>query len=131
MNVWLWVGFTLFIVVMLAVDLGLFQRRPHVIRMKEALAWFAFWTGLALLFNVGVILFHQRGVEAGKAARARLGANARCPVRVVVHHAHQGDARIGGGLERVVSAEMPRADHGEAKGRRHRRKELLERPGTP
>ncbi|MGE5173889.1 MAG: TerC/Alx family metal homeostasis membrane protein [Betaproteobacteria bacterium] len=61
----LWGGFTLFIIAMLAIDLGLFQRRPHVIRMREALLWFAFWVGLALLFNVGVVLFHERGVDAG------------------------------------------------------------------
>lgn len=63
--VWPWIGFTVFILVMLAVDLGLFQRRPHVIGMKEALAWFAVWVGLAVLFNIGVVLFHDRGVEAG------------------------------------------------------------------
>ncbi|HEU4679534.1 MAG TPA: TerC/Alx family metal homeostasis membrane protein [Terrimicrobiaceae bacterium] len=61
----LWTGFTLFILAMLALDLGLFQRRPHVIGMKEALGWFGFWTGLALIFNVGVVFFHERGTEAG------------------------------------------------------------------
>jgi tellurite resistance protein TerC len=61
----LWAGFTLFILAMLALDLGLFQRRPHVIGMKEALGWFGFWTGLALIFNVGVVFFHERGTEAG------------------------------------------------------------------
>lgn len=62
---WPWIGFTGFILLMLALDLGLFQRRPHVIGPKEALAWFAVWTGLALLFNIGIILFHERSVEAG------------------------------------------------------------------
>jgi len=61
----LWGGFTLFIIAMLALDLGVFQRKPHVISMKEALAWFGVWTGLALLFNVGIILFHDRGGQAG------------------------------------------------------------------
>ena len=61
----LWAGFTLFILAMLALDLFLFQRRPHVIGMKESLGWFIFWIGLALLFNVGVVLFHERGLEAG------------------------------------------------------------------
>jgi tellurite resistance protein TerC len=63
--VWLWGGFTLFVLAMLALDLGLFQRRSHVIGMKEALIWFAIWVGLAMVFNVGVILFHKRGLEAG------------------------------------------------------------------
>lgn len=64
-NIALWGGFTLFIIAMLALDLGLFQRRPHVISMKEALGWFAFWVGLALLFNIGIVLFHERGSQAG------------------------------------------------------------------
>jgi tellurite resistance protein TerC len=65
MGIWPWIGFTVFILLMLALDLGLFQRRPHAIGMKEALAWFALWTGLTLLFNIGVVLFHDRGAEAG------------------------------------------------------------------
>jgi tellurite resistance protein TerC len=44
---------------MLVLDLGLFQRRPHVIGMKKALAWFAVWIGLALLFNIGVVLLWE------------------------------------------------------------------------
>lgn len=61
----LWGGFTLFIAAMLALDLGVFHRRAHVITMKEALGWFGVWTSLALLFNVGIILFHERGGQAG------------------------------------------------------------------
>ena len=61
----LWGGFTLFIVAMLALDLGVFQRKPHVISMREALTWFGLWTGLALLFNLGIVLFHDRGMQAG------------------------------------------------------------------
>ena len=64
-EIWLWGGFTLFILAMLALDLGVMQRRPHVIGMKEALTWFGVWTGLALLFNVGIVLFHPRAQEAG------------------------------------------------------------------
>jgi len=61
----LWGGFTLFVLAMLALDLGVFQRKSHVISMREALGWFGVWTSLALLFNIGVILFHARGAEAG------------------------------------------------------------------
>lgn len=61
----LWGGFTLFIIAMLALDLGVFQRKPHVISMKEAMAWFGVWTSLALIFNLGIILFHERGGQAG------------------------------------------------------------------
>lgn len=63
--VWLWIGFTVFILLMLALDLGLLQRRPHVISLKEALAWFGVWVGLAMLFNLGIVVFHERGIEAG------------------------------------------------------------------
>ncbi|HEY5779435.1 MAG TPA: TerC/Alx family metal homeostasis membrane protein [Terrimicrobiaceae bacterium] len=62
---WLWGGFTLFILAMLALDLGVFQRRPHAITTREAIGWFGFWVGLAMLFNVGVVLLHPRGSEAG------------------------------------------------------------------
>lgn len=61
----LWGGFTLFIIAMLALDLGVFQRKPHVISMREALTWFGVWTGLALIFNLGIVLFHERGGQAG------------------------------------------------------------------
>jgi tellurite resistance protein TerC len=64
-SIWLWGGFTLFILAMLGMDLGVFQRRPHVISTKEALAWFGAWTSLALLFNIGIILFHERHGQAG------------------------------------------------------------------
>jgi tellurite resistance protein TerC len=50
----LWGGFTMFIVAMLALDIGLFHRKPHVIGMREALSWTAVWIALALAFNVGV-----------------------------------------------------------------------------
>lgn len=62
---WQWIGFLLFIAVMMAIDLGLFNRKSHIIGMREALVWFAVWVGLALLFNIGLALFHERGVEAG------------------------------------------------------------------
>lgn len=62
---WPWIGFTLFVIFMLALDLGVLQRRPHLIGMREALAWFGFWVGLALLFNIGICVFHKRTYEAG------------------------------------------------------------------
>jgi len=50
----LWIGFAFFILTMLALDLFVFHRKPHAVKMKEALAWSAAWISLALLFNVGV-----------------------------------------------------------------------------
>src|SRR6478609_2950169 len=49
---WAWVGFLAFVAVMLALDLGVFNRRPHVVSLKEALAWCAVWFGLAMAFNL-------------------------------------------------------------------------------
>lgn len=61
----LWAGFTGFILGLLALDLGVFHRKAHAIRLKEALGWSAVWIALALAFNWGV--FHwfgpQRGLE--------------------------------------------------------------------
>ncbi len=53
-SLFLWIGFNVFVLAMLALDLGVFHRKAHVIKIKEALAWSAFWIALALLFNVGV-----------------------------------------------------------------------------
>jgi len=60
----LWIGFTLFILAMLALDLGL-HRQAHVIAMREALGWSVFWILLALVFNAGVWVWFgpERGLE--------------------------------------------------------------------
>lgn len=59
----LWGGFNLLILALLALDLGVLQRRPHAIRLREALWWSAFWIALALFFNLAV--YFWRGPEAG------------------------------------------------------------------
>lgn len=53
-QVLLWGGFGAFVLTMLALDLGIFHRHAHVVRVKEALHWSAVWIGLAFLFNIGV-----------------------------------------------------------------------------
>jgi tellurite resistance protein TerC len=50
----LWAGFILFVLAMLALDLGVFHRKAHVVRFKEAAAWSGVWVGLALLFGAGL-----------------------------------------------------------------------------
>lgn len=57
----LWVAFNIFVVTMLLVDLKVFHRQAHAIKIKEALLWSAIWIGLALIFNVGIYLW--RGSE--------------------------------------------------------------------
>lgn len=57
---WAWVGFHILVIMMLALDLGVFNRKVHAPSFKEAAAWSAVWIGLALLFNAAVFMgyFH-------------------------------------------------------------------------
>ena len=56
-NIWFWVGFIAFVLTMLALDLGVFNRKPHVVQPKEALTWTSVWVSLALLFAAGLAYF--------------------------------------------------------------------------
>ncbi len=47
----LWVGFIAFVLALLALDLGVFHRKAHVVGFREAAGWSAFWIALALAFN--------------------------------------------------------------------------------
>jgi tellurite resistance protein TerC len=47
---WHWAGFIIFVLIMLAIDLGIFNRRAHVIKFREALLWTSIWFCLAMLF---------------------------------------------------------------------------------
>lgn len=51
-----WVAFAAFVFAMLALDLGVFHRKPHAVKLPEALAWTGVWITLALLFNLGIYL---------------------------------------------------------------------------
>jgi tellurite resistance protein TerC len=63
-----WTGFVVGILVLLALDLGVLNRRPHVIPVREALAWSAFWIALALTFAVPVFwLFQHNWMGVGLA----------------------------------------------------------------
>src|SRR5690606_26325344 len=52
-----------FVLAMLALDLGVFHRKAHVVSVKEAALWSAFWIALSLLFNYGI--YHFMGRQAG------------------------------------------------------------------
>lgn len=56
-NVYTWIGFIVFVLLMLFLDLYVFNRKPHEIKIKESLIWSAVWIGLALLFNYGVYVW--------------------------------------------------------------------------
>jgi tellurite resistance protein TerC len=54
-SVW-WIAFNGFVLVMLALDLGVFHRHAHEVKVREALGWTGVWVSLALLFNLGLYL---------------------------------------------------------------------------
>jgi len=60
-QLWLWIGFNVFVLGMLALDLGVFHRKAHVVSIKESLTWTAVWVVLAMLFNVGI--WHYSGPQ--------------------------------------------------------------------
>jgi tellurite resistance protein TerC len=54
-----WILFNVFVLIMLALDLGVFNRKTHEISLKEALTWTFIWVFLALIFNT--IIFYWKG----------------------------------------------------------------------
>jgi tellurite resistance protein TerC len=58
--IWLWVGFNVFVLLMLALDLGVFHRKAHAVSIKEAAIWSVVWIALAMLFNLGIYLFWDK-----------------------------------------------------------------------
>jgi tellurite resistance protein TerC len=58
----LYVGFILLVLFLLALDLGVFNRTPHVVKVSEAIGWTAFWISLAMAFNVFV--YYEKGPTA-------------------------------------------------------------------
>ncbi|MFA6129047.1 MAG: TerC family protein [Bacteroidales bacterium] len=61
----MWVGFIVFILLMLLLDLVVFNRKAHEVKMKEALLASLFWISLAIIFNLGVwrYLGEQKALE--------------------------------------------------------------------
>lgn len=57
---WPWIAFNIFVLAMLALDLGVFHRKSHVVKTKEALAWSAVWIGLAMVFNAMIYFFWDK-----------------------------------------------------------------------
>ena len=57
-----WILFNLFVLAMLALDLGVFSRRAHTVGFREALGWSAMWVALAAAFAVLVYFWHGRPV---------------------------------------------------------------------
>lgn len=67
-----WLGFNAFVLLMLAIDLGVFHRKAHEVRFKEAIAWSTVWIVLAMVFNLGILLGWFGPYEAAeRAVRAK------------------------------------------------------------
>lgn len=60
---WAWGGFHVFVFLMLALDLGVFNRKVHAPSMKEAAIWSGVWISLALIFNL--LIFQAEGTQKG------------------------------------------------------------------
>ncbi len=61
----MWVGFFVFVLLLLVLDLGVFHKKAHEVTLKEAAGWSAVWIGLAVAFNVGVYFLFgsERAIE--------------------------------------------------------------------
>lgn len=60
-DIW-WISFGVLILTLLALDIGVFNRRAHEVKLKEALLWSAFWIILALIFNI--VVYFLKGPES-------------------------------------------------------------------
>ncbi|HEY9478820.1 MAG TPA: TerC family protein [Gemmatimonadaceae bacterium] len=56
-SIWFWIAFNAFVLVLLAIDLGIFHRKAHEVSLREATAWSVFWIALSLLFAGGIYLY--------------------------------------------------------------------------
>ena len=57
--VWIWISFIALVLLMLALDLGVFHRKAHVVSVKEALVWSAIWLTLGMAFAVFVYFSYE------------------------------------------------------------------------
>jgi len=57
--IWIWSGFVAFVLAMLALDLGVFHRKAHIVSVKEAISWSAVWLAMGLSFAVFVYFGYE------------------------------------------------------------------------
>jgi tellurite resistance protein TerC len=63
-SIWLWVGFNLFVLGLLALDLGVFHQKAHKVSIKEATVWSIVWITLSMLFNLAIFFFWDKVAPA-------------------------------------------------------------------
>ena len=78
--IWAWVIFIGFVFMMLALDLGVFHRKSHVVGFKESLGWSAIWITIGLSFSVIVYFAYDRhwfdlGYSVDAVDKAKVGGN--------------------------------------------------------
>lgn len=56
----LWTAFNLFVIAMLAIDLGVFHRKAHEVTVREALTWTCVWISLAMIFNLFIYYYYDK-----------------------------------------------------------------------
>ncbi len=79
MTIYLWLGFLVFVGLLLALDLGVLNRKLHVISAREALGWTAFWVAISLSFNGLIYVMYEHhwlgiGLHAGSVTDGRQAA---------------------------------------------------------
>ena len=68
----IWLGFGAFILLLLALDLGVFHREAHVVKVREAFAWTGVWLVVALLFAIFGRRWRRAAAENGYGPHGRL-----------------------------------------------------------
>ena len=66
-NIFFWIGFNVFVLIMLALDLGVFHRKMHKVPVKEAVIWTAVWVTLAMIFCLVIYLDYPHDMGRTKA----------------------------------------------------------------
>jgi tellurite resistance protein TerC len=56
-SIWFWVIFNVFVLGLLALDLGVFHRKDHTVGMREAAIWTVVWISISLIFNAGIYFY--------------------------------------------------------------------------
>ncbi len=62
--IWFWIGFVVFVLFMLALDLGVFHREAHTVSFKESAVWVTIWVVLAAIFGACIPFYHEGGTKA-------------------------------------------------------------------
>ena len=77
-SIWLWVIFNLFVVGMLALDLGVFHRKSHAVSGREALIWSIVWIWPCSMRTIGCARFQEESVGKWKLASKISHSYSKC-----------------------------------------------------